>query len=113
MQSKAKTIPEYLATLKPAEREVIARIDAMVRAAFPEVQGTMMYGMPTYELAGRMFAFNAQKNYFSLYVVPEIVQRHRAGLKGLDVGKSCIRFSSASKMPVDVLGQILSDYRKA
>jgi uncharacterized protein YdhG (YjbR/CyaY superfamily) len=110
MQSKASTIREYLAGLASDQRAVVESIDSAVRSALPEARGSMKYGMPTYEIGDRMFAFNAQKNYFSVYADPEIVKKYKAELKGLDVGKSCIRFRSREKMPVETIRKILNAY---
>ena len=113
MQSKASTIPDYLAGLNGGERAVLESIDSAVRSALPEARGSMKFGMPTYEIGDRTFAFNAQKNYFAVYVDPDLVKKYKTELKGLDVGKSCIRFRSREKMPVAVLGRNLSDYGTA
>ncbi len=111
MQSKATTIVEYVKSLSEEQRIVIELIDSIVRAVHPSMTGSMKFGMPTYEFGGRMFAFNAQKNYFSIYADPELVKRYKADLKGLDVGKSCIRFASSAAMPEKVIRRIVDDYR--
>jgi uncharacterized protein YdhG (YjbR/CyaY superfamily) len=72
----------------------------------------MKHGIPTYEIGGRMFAFNCQKNYFAVYAEPELVKRYKHDLRGLGVGKSCIRFAGAATMPEKILRQIVDDYRR-
>jgi uncharacterized protein YdhG (YjbR/CyaY superfamily) len=106
MQSKAATIAQYVAGLPPGERSVIRALDRIVRAAAPKGSGSMKYGMPTYDMAGRTIAFNAQRNYFSFYADPAIVRRHRAELGNLDVGKCCIRFRKIGDVSLDVLRKI-------
>ncbi|HEY0945265.1 MAG TPA: DUF1801 domain-containing protein [Opitutaceae bacterium] len=110
MQSKASTIAAYLAGLGDKERAVMETLSRLVRDVVPDAVGTMKYGMPTYELAGRMLAFNVQRNYFSLYADPEIVKRHRADLGALDIGKSCIRFRKIEDLPLGVLRKLVADY---
>ncbi len=112
MQSKATTIPGYISGLSPNERLVVAALDRMVRSVAPKASGSMKYGMPTYELASRIIAFNAQKNYFSFYADPEIVSRHRGALKGLDVGKSCIRFRNIEHVSWATLRAIVMESAK-
>jgi uncharacterized protein YdhG (YjbR/CyaY superfamily) len=112
MQSKAKTIPEFIASLPAEERKVIEELDKMVRAAIPSASGCMKYGMPVYETAGRMLGLNAQKNYFAFYADPPIVKRHRAQLGSLDVGKSCIRFRRLDRDLLGVLKKIAAEYSK-
>jgi uncharacterized protein YdhG (YjbR/CyaY superfamily) len=112
MQSKAATIPEYISGLPPGERAVVETLDKMVRSAAPKGSGSMKYGMPTYTLASRIIAFNAQRNYFSFYADPEIVKRYRGELKGLDCGKSCIRFRKIGDVPLATLRRIVRDCAK-
>jgi uncharacterized protein YdhG (YjbR/CyaY superfamily) len=112
MQSKASTIPEYVSGLAPKERTVVEALDQVVRSAAPKAKGGMKYGMPTYELKSRFIAFNAQRNYFSFYADPEIVRRHRAELKGLDVGKSCIRFRNIGDVSLAALTRIVKESAK-
>jgi uncharacterized protein YdhG (YjbR/CyaY superfamily) len=106
MQSKAATIAEYVAGLAPEERSVIKALDRIVRAAAPEGSGSMKYGMPTYDMGGRMIAFNAQRNYFSFYADPDIVKRFHGELVDLDIGKCCIRFRRIEQVSLKVLGKI-------
>lgn len=107
MQSKASTIAEYVSGLTLKERSVIETLDDLVRSAAPKCSGSMKYGMPTYELASRVIALNAQKNYFSFYADPEIVKCYRSNLKGLDVGKSCIRFRNIEDVSLATLRKIV------
>ncbi|MES1167366.1 MAG: DUF1801 domain-containing protein [Pseudomonadota bacterium] len=110
MQSQAATIREYTAGLPAEARRVIKELDRLVRTALPAAVGSMKYGMPTYERAGRMIAFNSQKHYFSFYADPEIVKRHRAALGGLDVGKSCIRFRRLEDVSLEALRTIVAEH---
>jgi len=110
MQSKAATIAKYVAELPGERRLVIESLIELVRSVAPSAVGTMKYGMPTYEIGGRMIAFNAQRNYFSFYADPEIVSRFRSDLKHLDVGKSCIRFSGKNRFPIEALKKVVKAY---
>ncbi len=112
VQSKASTISEYISGLSSRERSVIEVLDEVVRSAAPGGSGSMKYGMPTYQWASRFVAFNAQRNYFSFYADPDIVNRHRAALKGLDVGKSCIRFRNIEDVSLPALRKIVRESAK-
>ena len=112
MQSKATSIEDYIASLPAKERAVIDTLDKLVRSALVGVVGSMKYGMPTYETSGRFVALNAQKNYFSFYADPAIVKLYRKELKGLDVGKSCIRFRKLEDISLETLRKIMAAYSK-
>jgi uncharacterized protein YdhG (YjbR/CyaY superfamily) len=111
MQSKASTIADYIASLPHKERAVVEALEKIVRSGLPEAVGGMKYGMPTFAVAGRMVAFNAQKNYFAFYADPKIVKSFSAELKAFDVGKSCIRFRSLEPALAATLKDIVAAYR--
>jgi uncharacterized protein YdhG (YjbR/CyaY superfamily) len=112
MQSKASTIRDYISGLSSNEQSVIRTLDKIVRSAAPKGSGSMKFGMPTYEMASCLIAFNSQKNYFSLYADPAVVKRHRAELRDLDVGKSCIRFRKIEDISLATLRKIVSECAK-
>ena len=112
MQSKASTIPEFIASLPASERAVVERLEKIVRSALPKAIGVMKYGMPTFETAGRMLAFNSQKHYFLFYADPAIVKKFATELATVDVGKSCIRFRALDPTLTATLKKIVAEYRK-
>ena len=74
----------------------------------------MQYKMPTYGYREAILAaFASQKRYMSLYMEPRILDRHRAELKHLDLGKSCIRFKSIDQLPLDIVRQMLQETAEA
>ena len=112
MQSKAASIKEYLESLDPADREVIKKLDELVRSAAPKAAGGMKYGMPIYQLKDRMIGFNKQKNYFSFYADPTIVNRFKSELGNLEIGKSCIRFRKIEDVSLATLRKIVVAWAK-
>jgi uncharacterized protein YdhG (YjbR/CyaY superfamily) len=106
MQSKATTFSKFLSELPVEKRSVVQALDKIVRAAAPKATCSMRFGMPTYDLDGRFMALNSQKNYFSFYADPDIVKRYRSELKGLDCGKSCIRFQKLEDVFLPILSKI-------
>lgn len=112
MQSKATTIEQYLRGLSDKDRTVIEALDQLVRTAAPDAIASMNYGMPTYQIEGRMLSLNAQKNYYSFYADPAIVKRYGTELGKLDVGKSCIRFRKIEDVSLSTLTKIVADYNR-
>ena len=112
MQSKAATIQEYIESLDPGDQVVIKKIDDLVRSAAPMATGGMNYGMPIYQIKDRMIGFNKQKNYFSFYADPTIVERFKSELRNLEIGKSCIRFRKIEDVSLDVLRKIVTAWAR-
>jgi uncharacterized protein YdhG (YjbR/CyaY superfamily) len=107
---KSQEVDEYLAGLDPRRQEALAELRAMVLNEAPDAVETMRYRMPTYEVQGGVLcAFASQKQYVSLYMDTGLVERHRADLDGLSVGKSCIRFRKLDKLPLETIRTMLRE----
>jgi uncharacterized protein YdhG (YjbR/CyaY superfamily) len=105
-----KTNPEvdaYIENLAPDRKAALEQIRALILGTVPEINETMQYRIPTYELDEVVCAAASQKRYISLYMDVELVEEHRDELDHLDVGKSCIRFKRIEDLPVDTIRQIL------
>jgi len=102
-------VNSYLEKLPPDRRAVLESLRQMILQIAPEAQQTMQYGMPVFEYPGGSIALAAQKNYFSLYMDVNIVERHRAELGSLSVGKSCIRFKRLDQLPLDTIRKMMEE----
>jgi hypothetical protein len=130
VQSKAKTVPEYLAELPEDHRKVISTIRNEVLRHLPAgYQEAMSYGMISYEIPLERFpntynghpltyiALAAQKNHYALYVMclfggskPEgwLKREFEKAGKKLNMGKSCLRFKKLDDLPLHIVGQLAS-----
>lgn len=109
VQSRAATVEDWLAEADPQRAPALALIREIALRRLPALAETMRYGMPTYGRDGQdaAFAFNSQKQYISLYVSPRVHALHAEALKGLDAGKSCIRFRQPEQIDFDLLDRML------
>ena len=111
MKSRADTVDAYLSTLTEDRREALTRLRALCRKILRGHIESMDWGMPCYKVGDEAsIAFASQKATISLYVLrEEIVERNASLLKGLSVGKSCIRFPRPEKMDFGVIERLLAD----
>ena len=133
MQSKAKTVTEYLAELPDDRRAAIQAVREVIRKNLGKgYEEGMQYGMIGYYVPHKVYppgyhcdpkqplpfaALASQKNYMSLYLMcvygsPEHEQWFRkewakTGRK-LDMGKSCIRFKKLEDLPLAVIGKTIA-----
>lgn len=130
MQSKAKTVAEYIASLPSDQREVLAAVRTVILANLDGgFQEAMQYGMVGYSVPHSRFpagyhcdpkqplpfaALAAQKNSLSLhlmglYMNPDelkwFTQAWKASGKELDMGKACVRFKKLDDVALDVVGE--------
>ena len=76
---------------------------------FPEIEGNMQYNMPTFN---PVCAIASQKHHISLYIHNvNLVEKYRAELGKLKVGKSCIRFKKVEQLPEDVIRKIFKEIK--
>ena len=117
MQSKAKSVEEYLAALPEDRRETITAIREVILKNLPKgYEEGMQWGMPSYFVPLSAYpagyncqpdqplpfvGFASQKNHmafygFCIYMDEELKNRFVADWKKtgkkLDMGKSCVRF---------------------
>jgi uncharacterized protein YdhG (YjbR/CyaY superfamily) len=107
---EAETVAEYLNALAPERREALEALRALVFQVAPDAVETMRHGMPAYDVGGReLCLFASQKRYVSLYLDPEILEEYRPELRGLSLGKSCVRFRDREKLPLETIRHMLQD----
>lgn len=96
MQYDASSPKDYLAQLdEDWRKESLLHLRELILAAAPDLQECIHYKMLGYALNGSfLFHLNAQRNYVSLYAGDAgRVDPDGDLLKGLSVGKGCIRFT--------------------
>jgi hypothetical protein len=133
VQSKAKTVAQYLAELPPERREAIEAVRKVILKNLADgFEETMLYGMICYVVPHKLFpagyhcdpslpltfaGLAAQKNHMALYLMciygheetkNWFVKAYKATGKKLDMGKSCVRFKKLDDLPLEVIGQAVA-----
>jgi hypothetical protein len=133
MQSKAKTVADYLAELPADRRNAIEAVRRVIRKNLDKgFEEGVQYGMIGYYVPHRIYpagyhcdpkqplpfaGIASQKNYMSLYMMCIYVDSRKAEQfrrdwaktgKKLDMGKSCIRFKKLDDLPLDVIGKAIA-----
>ena len=133
MQSKAKTVKEYLAELPEDRRTAIEALRKIIRKNLDKgYEEGMQYGMIGYYVPHKVYppgyhcdakqplpfaGLASQKNHMAVYLMcnygsPEQAkwfQKEWAKTgKKLDKGKSCLRFKKLDDLALDVIGQAIA-----
>ena len=101
MQYDASTPQEYVAQLEDDWRKpCLLKIRDLLINTCPTLDEAINYKMLAYsDNRGPLFHLNAQKNYVSLYIGDaKKVDPSGELLKGLDVGKGCLRFKKSTNI---------------
>ncbi len=133
MQSKAKTVSEYIKELPPDRKEAITKLRKYILKNLPKGfkegigYGMMGYYVPhsiypngyhcTPELPLPFAGIASQKNFISfyhmgMYADPELLKwftteypKHTKAK--LDMGKSCVRFKKPEHIPYELIGKLM------
>ncbi len=129
MKSDAETVEDYLATLPDDRAEAITTVRETILANLPNgIVETMNWGMISYEVPlelcpdtynGKPLMFAAlasQKRHMAVYLSAVFGDdseeqwfrdAYVATGKKLDMGKSCVRFTTLDNLPVELIGEAM------
>lgn len=93
METKSKTIDEYLATVSAEQRATLNKLRKVILAVAPKAEECISYGIPAFRLNGRyLVAFGPSGGHCSFYPGSTAIEVHQRELKGYDTSKGTIRF---------------------
>ena len=111
MNNQSKEIDGYLQTLSESRREALTTLRSWIHTTLPDATDVIEYGMPGVYQDALICSYKSQKNYMSLYMDVEIVEKHKTELDeaGLNCGKSCIRFRRIEQLPEETIKTMLRE----
>ena len=111
MKSSAVDVGDYVAEVDADWRPVMVQLRTACREYLTGYEETMAYGMPTYKLNGQPeVAFARQVKHFSLYIMKEeVLDAHRHDLRGLSLGKGCVRYKRPDQIDWAVVRTLLKE----
>jgi uncharacterized protein YdhG (YjbR/CyaY superfamily) len=111
MQSTAKNVSSYLQEVPKERYETLEKLRRLCLEVLESYQESMDYGMPCYKKNGTAeVGFASQKNFIALYILKkDVLDAHRdlLNVKGVSLGKGCIRYSKPEKVNFSVVQKLL------
>jgi uncharacterized protein YdhG (YjbR/CyaY superfamily) len=111
MQSTAKNVTDYLDEVPPERKAALTKLRDLCRTVLKDFEESMKYGGPCYSRNGEIeVGFASQKNFIALYILrTDVMKAHRDLLKvkGVSMGKGCIRYSKPEKIDFKVVEMML------
>lgn len=130
MKSAATTVPAYLASLPEDRRQLLSKVRRVIRKHLPKgYEEALNWGAITYQVPLKKYpdtyngqplcyaALSSHKNYCSLYLMrpygdPDqrrfLEQSFAKAGKKLDMGKSCIRFTTLDDLPLPAIAELIA-----
>ncbi len=98
-----KTVDEYIKQYPPNVRTILRRVRQAVRAAAPDAEETIKYGMPTYVQNGNVISFGAYKTHIGFYPTVAEFKREQAPYLA---AKSTLQFPLDKPMPLALIRKV-------
>ena len=132
MQSKVKTVQEYLSDLPNERLEAIEAVRDVILDNLPDgFEEAMNWGMITYQVPLSrypdtynkqplmMAALASQKNHMAVYLTgvyandesrDKFTAAYKDTGKRMDMGKSCVRFRRLDDLPIELIGEAIAEH---
>jgi uncharacterized protein YdhG (YjbR/CyaY superfamily) len=110
MRPSAGTVTAYLDSLGEAHRRALSQLRSMIEKAAPKAKASMKLGLPSWELAGPLFALASRPRAMELYVAePDLVRKRKRALGDVTVGTTSVRFARLEDLDLDEVAALLAE----
>jgi len=110
---KAKNVDEYIAVFPTKVQRLLKQLRKKIKAAAPEAEETISYGMPAYKYMGRPLVYFAGfENHIGFYATPTGNIIFKKELAVYKTGKGSIQFPIDKSLPLALITKIVQ-YRVA
>jgi uncharacterized protein YdhG (YjbR/CyaY superfamily) len=109
MPGKPKTVDDYLAALPRDQRAALEGIRKAIRAAVPEGEECISYGVPAFRVDGRVLVgFGAASRHCTFFPMSgTITATHAAELSRYETSKGAIRFPAERPLPATLVRKLV------
>lgn len=108
MKTPVATIDDYLAPLGAQKRAALEKLRRQIRAAAPDAEECISYGIPSFRLDGRLLvSFGAAAKHCAFYPGAQPIAALAAELAGYDTSKGTIRYDPERALPAPLVRKIV------
>jgi uncharacterized protein YdhG (YjbR/CyaY superfamily) len=107
--AKPEDTDAYLATLPADCRQALQAIRAVIRAAVPDAQEALVYGVPGFKVGGRsLVCYAGFPTHCGFYPMsPDVIRAHAGELKDYDTSEGTIRFQVVKPLPAGLVKKLV------
>ena len=107
-KSDIKSMAGYIAAQPAAARAALKCVRSAIRKAMPKAEEVISYGIPAYNLNGRVVIFFAGwKRHYSIYPATDgLAEAFKDELASYEISKGTIRFPLSEPVPVKLIERI-------
>ena len=100
------TIQEYISGQDEAIQPRLIEVYNTIRAAIPEAEERISWGMPTFWKGRNIIHFAAAKRHIGIYPGPDSIVEFAAQLAEYKTSKGAIQFPNNKPLPLELLTSI-------
>jgi uncharacterized protein YdhG (YjbR/CyaY superfamily) len=103
-----QTVDEYIAQAPQDLQPRLNDLRAAIKAAAPNANERISYGMPYYEYNGRLVYFHLWKKHIGLYALSTpVLDEYASELKGHVMPKGTVRFPLDAELPIPLVKKLV------
>lgn len=100
--SRPETVADYIAAAPKSLQPMLQQLRDTIRAAAPDADERISYGMPFYYLHGRLAYFKAHARHIGLYPC-SVEEASAAGLERYMAAKATLQLPLDQPLPLDAI----------
>ena len=109
-KAKPNPIDAYLEGVTPEQRAALEKLRKQIRAAAPDAEEGMSYGVPAFLWNGAVVGFGASKNHCTFFpMTGHTVASHAEALADFETSKGAIRFTPKKPLPVALVKKLVKE----
>ena len=102
------SIDEYIATFPEDVQKIMKQLRGTIKAAAPDVEEKISYGIPTFTLNGKyLIYFAGWKNHISIYPIPSGSEAFKKEVSQYAEGKGTLKFQIDKPLPLKLISKIV------
>jgi uncharacterized protein YdhG (YjbR/CyaY superfamily) len=98
------SMDQYIATFPADTQKILKELRSTIKAAAPEAEEKISYGMPTFMLNGKyLIYFAGWKNHVSIYPIPTGNEEFNQKVAPYIAGKGTLKFPLDKSLPLELI----------
>lgn len=98
-----ESVTTYIQSYPEPVAQILQNVRATIKAAAPEAQETLSYGIPTFTLKGNLVHFGGYAKHVGFYPGPEAIVAFKEELTPYKTSKGAIQFAVDKPVPYDLI----------
>lgn len=101
-----QTVDQYIAQYPSDVQERLRQMRTVIRAAAPDAEEILSYGMPAYRQEGNLVYFGAAKTHIGFYPTPLGVETFAKEFSAYKGAKGSVQFPNDAPLPLDLVRRV-------